>query len=142
MSDQGWAPPDSEPARPQRRPVGPAPGYPPARPHMNTPSGLFPSGPPRPMYREPLPVRAGAVSLGAVGGLLWMMLFGLMASSARSYAWLTIVSGVLAWLVALVLGRFGDRGAAVGVAVAAALGLAVAAAVVVARWVNGQWLLW
>ena len=109
---------------------------------MSTPSGLFPSGPPRPIYREPLPARPGPASLGAVAGLFWMMMFGLLASTTRAYAWLTIVAGVLAWIVALVLARLGDRGVAVGVAIAAAAGLAVAAAVVVARWVGGDWLLW
>jgi hypothetical protein len=109
---------------------------------MSTTSGLFPSGPPRPIYREPLPVRPGAVSLGVVAGLLWMMLFGLLASSARGYAWLTLGSGLAAGLVALLLGRLGDRGVAVGVAIAAGTGVAVAVLVVLTRAAAGQWLLW
>jgi hypothetical protein len=109
---------------------------------MSTPSGLFPSGPPRPIYREPLPVRPGAVALGVVAGLLWMMLFGLLASTARGYAWLTIGSGVLAWLVALLLVRLGDRGAAVGVALSVGFGLAVVAVMTISRATAGQWLLW
>jgi len=151
--DPAWAPPDTEPQAPRRSPRHhgapgtPAPGWPPPRPApppaaMRATSGLFPSGPPRPIYREPLPVRPGSVSLGVVAGLLWMMLFGLLASNARGYVWLTIGSGVVAGLVALVLGRLGDRGAAVGVAVAAAVGIAVAVLVVTVRAAGGQWLPW
>jgi hypothetical protein len=151
--DPVWAPPDTEPPAPRRSmryygvPGTPAPGWPPPHPTpppaaMRTTSGLFPSGPPRPIYREPLPVRPGSVSLGIVAGLFWMMLFGLLASNARGYVWLTIGSGVLAWLVALLLGRLGDRGAAVGVAVAAATGIAVAVLVIIIRAAGGQWLLW
>jgi hypothetical protein len=109
---------------------------------MRTPSGLFPSGPPRPIYREPLPVRLTAVSLGVAAGAFWMMLFGLVATNARGYAWTTIAAGALAWLVALVLARLGDRGVAVGVALATTLGVAIAALVVIVRWVGGDWLLW
>jgi hypothetical protein len=154
MTEQpSWVPPGTAAPVPGR-PAGAyggsgarAPGWPPPRPApppaaMRTTSGLFPSGPPRPIYREPLPVRPGSVSLGVVAGLLWMMLFGLLASSARGYAWLTLGSGVVAWLVALVLARLGDRGAAVGVAMASAVGIAVAVLVVLARALGGQWLLW
>jgi hypothetical protein len=109
---------------------------------MRTPSGLFPSGPPRPIYREPLPVRLTAVFLGVAAGALWMMLFGLVATNARGYVWATIAAGALAWLVALVLARLGDRGVAVGVAFATSLGLAIAALLVIVRWVGGDWLLW
>jgi hypothetical protein len=153
MTEQppAWVPPGTAapvPGRPPRMYGGPAPGSPPPRPAppppaaMRTTSGLFPSGPPRPIYREPLPVRPGSVSLGVVAGLLWMMLFGLLAGSARGYAWLTLGSGIAAWLVALVLARLGDRGAAVGVAMAAAVGIAVAVLVVMAKALDGQWLLW
>jgi hypothetical protein len=114
-----------------------------ARPPVGRlPSGLFPSRQPRPTYREPLPVSFGLVSAGVVGGALWMMLFGLLASTARQYVWTTVVAGVLAWATSLVLGRYGDRGVAVGVALAAGFGVAVAIGVVVARWMGGVWLPW
>jgi hypothetical protein len=71
-----------------------------------------------------------------------MLLFGLLASTARGYAWLTFTAGLLAWLSALVLGRFGDRGVAVGVAVSAAVGVAIAGIVVTVQWSAGHWLLW
>jgi hypothetical protein len=109
---------------------------------MRMPSGLFPSGPPRPIFREPFPVRAGAVTLGVVGGGLWMMLFGLLASTAAAYAWITIIAGLVAWLVCLLLARMGDRGAAAGVAISVAVGLSIAAIVVAVRWAGGDWILW
>ncbi|NJC72813.1 hypothetical protein HC031_24275 [Planosporangium thailandense] len=109
---------------------------------MRATSGLFSSGPPRPTFREPFPVRGGSVALGMLGGGLWMMLFGLLASNAGGYAWITILAGLAAWLVALVLVRMGDRGAAVGIAVSVAVGLAIATIVVAVRWAAGDWLLW
>jgi hypothetical protein len=109
---------------------------------MRMTSGLFPSGPPRPIFREPFPVRGGAVALGMVFGGLWIMLFGLLASDAGGYVWVTIIAGLVASLVALLLARMGDRGAAVGVAMATGVGVAIAMIVLVVRWVSGDWLLW
>jgi len=107
-----------------------------------TPSGLFPSGPPRPTYREPHPVRGSMIAFGAGAGALWMLLFGLVASTARGYVWWTISAGIAAWLAALVLARAGDRGVAVGVAASTALGVAIAGSVVFVRFIGGHWLLW
>lgn len=115
----------------------PAPGQ-----QMRMPSGLFPSGPPRPVYREPFPIRGGAVALGIVGGGLWMMLFGLLASTAGGYAWVSLIAGLVATGVAVLLARLGDRGAAVGIALAVAVGLSVTAVVVAVRWAGGDWVLW
>jgi hypothetical protein len=118
-------------------------GPPPTAPQVMRPtSGLFPSGPPRPIFREAFPVRGGAVALGMVGGGLWMMLFGLLASDAGGYAWISILAGLVAWLVALLLARLGDRGAAVGLAMSTAVGLAIAMFVVAVRWTMGDWVLW
>lgn len=123
-------------------PGRPSPWAPPGQPIMRVTTGLFLSGPPRPIFREAFPVRGGAVALGMIGGGLWMMLFGLLASDARGYAWITIIAGIAAWLVALVLVRTGDRGVAAGVAMSTAVGLSIAAIVIVVRWVGGVWLLW
>ncbi|HET8640586.1 MAG TPA: hypothetical protein VFM37_01545 [Pseudonocardiaceae bacterium] len=107
------------------------------------PSGLFPSRPPRPSYREPHQVRAGAVAAGLSTGALWMLLFGLLATSVRSYGWWTLAAGAAAWVMALVLVRYGDRGVAVGVAVAVGIGWVVAGAVLVAAWAaRADWPLW
>lgn len=108
----------------------------------HTPSGLFPSRPPRPTYREPHPVRGAGVLAGLGAGAVWMLLFGLLAQSVRSYGWFTIAAAGAAWLVALLLGQRGDRGVAVGVAVSAGAGLSVAAVVVGAVWAAAGWPLW
>ena len=109
---------------------------------MRIPSGLFPSGPPRPVFRESFAVHGGAVALGMVGGGLWMLLFGLLASDARGYAWISIIAGLVAWALSLTLAKIGDRGAAVGVAISVAVGLSIVAVVLATRWAGGDWLLW
>jgi hypothetical protein len=129
-------------------PARPVAGWPPPtlatprQPPGRTPSGLFPAQGSHPVYREPTPVGFGLVLAGFIGGALWMMLFGLLASNARGYIWLTIIAGGLAWVIAVVLARYGDRGVAVGVAVATSFALTVATIVVIARWAGGVWLLW
>jgi hypothetical protein len=96
----------------------------------------------RPTYRELLPVSAGRAAIGVLAGTLWMGLFGLLATSARAYAWWTIIAAALAWPVLAVLTRFGDRGVAAGAAVSTGFGLAIAGLVVTLRWLGGEWLLW
>ena len=71
-----------------------------------------------------------------------MLLFAVLASTARGYAWASIVAAVLAWLVGGVLMRYGDRGVATGVALAAGTGLSIAGIVVVVHLAQGHWLLW
>ena len=106
------------------------------------PSGLFPAGPPRPTFREPHPVRIGPVLAGAGTAAAWELLVGLLATTARGYFYLTLSASVLATLAALVLMRFGDRGAAAGVAIGTGAALAVAFGVVLQRWVTVGWPLW
>lgn len=118
------------------RPVTPPPAF---RP----PSGLFPGLPPRPVYREPHPVRAAALMAGLGSGLLWLALFGSLAKDLASYAWWTLIAAVTAWIVALVLSLVGDRGAAVGLALAGGFGLSIAVAFVTGRWITTyDWPLW
>ncbi len=97
---------------------------------------------PRPIYREPAPARPGSVFLGAGAGALWMLLFGLLAHTARTYVWWTVAAGVAAWAAALVLVRLGDRGVAAGVAIASGLSVAIAFSVVMVQWIHGTWVLW
>ncbi|GAA2605964.1 hypothetical protein GCM10010399_41170 [Dactylosporangium fulvum] len=97
---------------------------------------------PRPTYREPLPVRSPMVTAGAAAGAAWMLLFGLLATSARGYIWLTLIAGILAWGASAALARFGDRGVAVGVAIASGVAVAIAGIVVGYRMAGGDWLLW
>lgn len=98
--------------------------------------------PPRPTYREPHRIQAGGVWLGILVTLFWFLTFAMVAWSARSYAWATIIAAVLALAAAMALNRFGDRGAAVGVAVTSALGLGVAGLIVEIRYLGDDWLLW
>ncbi|SCG51649.1 hypothetical protein [Micromonospora inositola] len=128
----GW---NAVPAEPR-----PGAGHPPAR----TPSGLFPTGPPpRPTWREPCPVTGAGVAVGGATAAAWLLLFGLLGRDVPGYAWWTAIAGGLAWLAALVLVRFGDRGVATGVAIVTAGGWSIAAAVVAVRWAqSGDWPLW
>jgi hypothetical protein len=109
---------------------------------MRAPSGLFPSGPARPTYREPHPTRLGEVTLGGAAGTLWMVLIGLLSSSARGYIWWTTTAGLIAWGSALVLARWGLRGVAAGVALTSGIGVSIAVVVVIEHWAGGNWLLW
>jgi hypothetical protein len=80
--------------------------------------------------------------VGGAAGTLWMALFGLLASTARAYAWWTVAAGAVAWVAAFALARFGLRGVAVGVALASGLALALAGVIVTEHWVGGNWVLW
>jgi hypothetical protein len=111
-------------------------------PSGRIPSGLFPGAPPRPQYREALGATEAWVAAGVGAGALWMLLFGLLATTRRGYAWSTLVAALLAWGSALVLGRFGNRGAAAGVAISSGVGLSIAFVVVYLRLLTGHWLLW
>ena len=106
------------------------------------PSGLFPSPPPRPTYREPHPVRVGAVLAGAGLTAAWLLVGGLFATSAPGYIWLTLGAAAVAWGSAAALLRLGDRGVATGIALATAIGVAVAMGLAVHQWVTTGWPLW
>jgi hypothetical protein len=71
-----------------------------------------------------------------------MALFGLLAGTARAYAWWTVAAGITAWLSALALARFGLRGVAVGVAMTSGLAVALAGVIVTEHWIGGHWVLW
>ena len=110
--------------------------------HGRPPSGLFP-GHSHPIYREPHPILAAPVLSGFGATLLWLALFGGLAHDLASYAWWTIVASITAWAMAIVLTVLGDRGVAVGIALASGLGLSIAVAFVGARWINTyDWPLW
>ena len=117
-----------------------SPGHP---SQLRPPSGLFPGAPPRPVYREPHPVRSGPLFAGLAATVVWFALFGGLAHDLASYAWWTIVAGVSAWLVAIVLAWRGDRGVSVGIALAGGFGLSIAMAFVAGRWITtADWPLW
>jgi hypothetical protein len=82
------------------------------------------------------------VLVGAGFAASWLLIFGLLGSSARTYVWLTLTGAATAWLIAFVLARFGDRGVAVGVAISTGIGVAIAFALVIQRWATSGWPLW
>lgn len=103
------------------------------------PSGLFPSDAHRPRFREPHPVRGLPVVVGAAMAATGQILVALFATSARSLLTLLVTATLIAGAVAGVLLRFGDRGAAVGVGLAATMGGFFAAAVALVRWLTVGW---
>jgi hypothetical protein len=125
----------------EHRPADPRQGYA-SGVDPRAPSGLFPGGRTRPTFREPHPVRGGAVALGIASATTWLLLVGSLGGTVRGYAWLTIAASAVAGVLALVLARFGDRGVAAGVAAGTAVGLSIAMAVVVQRWIVSGWPLW
>jgi hypothetical protein len=106
------------------------------------PSGLFPSGPRRPSYREPHPARTAPLLIGAAMALAWQVLVAGFATSLRELFWRTVIAVAIALGVAVLLLRTGDRGAAVGIALAASLGGCVAALIVAVQWIVVGWPLW
>lgn len=107
------------------------------------PSGLFPAGPRRPAYREPHPVRPGAVFAGLAAGAGWVLLFALIGADLPGHVGWTVGASTVAWGTALLLVRYGDRGVAVGVALAAGAGWAAGAGLVALYWiVTGDFPLW
>ncbi|BCJ53544.1 hypothetical protein Asp14428_50190 [Actinoplanes sp. NBRC 14428] len=102
-----------------------------------------PSLPLRPIYREPHPIRTASVLSGLGAAAIWFALFGALGRDLFGYAWWTVAAAVSAWLVAAYLTLFGDRGAALGVALVSGVGLSVAATFVGARWITtDDWPLW
>lgn len=88
-------------------------------------------------------MRGAAIAAGFGAAALWMLIFGLLAGGLRAYAWWTLIAGALAWLVAVGLTRFGDRGVAAGVAIAAGLAVSVGAVAVGIGWAHsGNWPMW
>ncbi|MFB9238582.1 hypothetical protein ACFFWC_24160, partial [Plantactinospora siamensis] len=74
------------------------------------------------------------MALGIAGTIAWLICFGLLGRSLAGYVWWTATGGGAAWIVAVLLTRHGNRGAAAGIAMATALGWSVAAVAVAARW--------
>jgi hypothetical protein len=88
-------------------------------------------------------VRGSQVALGIAGCGLWQLLVVAQAGSIRWFAWLALLAAAVASGVAGLLVKAGDRGVAVGMALAAALGVSIAVVVVGFRWAgSGSWPLW
>jgi hypothetical protein len=87
-------------------------------------------------------VRVAAVIIGAATAFAWQTLVALFATSARGLFWRTVFAVAVAWVIAGLLLRFGDRGAAAGVGMSAAVGGCVAAVLVAVRWFTVGWPVW
>lgn len=84
-------------------------------------------------------MRLPAVAAGAVLTFAWQVLVALFATSMRGLLLLMVLAVAIASVVAGLLLRFGDRGAAVGVAVAVAFGGSVTAGIAAVRWLTLGW---
>ncbi|MEV0651124.1 hypothetical protein AB0I28_38305 [Phytomonospora sp. NPDC050363] len=159
----GWTPPDRSGSNGNRAPVpavdvrpvswgpdrttgriGPTTwpgGVEPKRPPL-TPSFTWTPEPPRPQYRESLRVGPAGIWSGAGVACLWFLITGLLATTLPVYVWVTAVAALVAWLAAFLLARYGDRGAAAGVAAVSGMALGVAGLVVELNALQGDWILW
>jgi hypothetical protein len=107
------------------------------------PSGLFPSGPPRRAYREPHPVRVAPLFIGIAAGTGWILLVAALGGAPRAHAWWTVGASTAAWAAALALARYGNRGVAVGVALAGGAGWTAVVSLVALYWMaTGDFPLW
>jgi hypothetical protein len=79
------------------------------------------------------------VVAGAALTLAWQMLLALFATSVRELIEMLLLAVVVAAAAAGLLLRFGDRGAAVGVSLAAALGGSVVGGIAAGRWLILGW---
>lgn len=122
----------------------PPPGWLPAAVDQPPPAApVLPAPSLHPVYREPHPIGAAPVLAGIGATTLWFALFGAVGRDLVSYAWWTVVAGVSAWAVAIVLTLLGDRGVAVGVAMTASVGVSIAAGFVTYRWMtSNDWPMW
>ena len=77
---------------------------------------------------------------GALAGTAWLLTFALLGVTLSGYLSWTLLGGGLAWLVALMLSKGGDRGVAVGLAAATGVAWTVATLSVLAEWARlGAW---
>jgi hypothetical protein len=83
------------------------------------------------------------VASGVAAGGVWLLGFGLLATDLHDYLWWTLLAGLVAWLVATVLVRWGDRGVAAGVSTITAVGWSIAGIALVVKWTGtGDWPMW
>lgn len=104
----------------------------------------------RPRWREPHPVRVGATAAGsalcALWLLVWLLAYGKGAGpslSAAGFAWVTLAASTIGAVAAAALARYGDRGAAVGVAAVAGTAAGVTGlSCELYLLLTGDWILW
>lgn len=105
----------------------------------------------RPRWREPHPVRVGPVAVGSVLSGLWVLLWLLAYSrstgeslpTGAGFAWVTLAASTIGAVAAALLARYGDRGAAVGVAAVAGTAAGVTGlSCELYLLLTGDWILW
>jgi len=105
----------------------------------------------RPRWREPHPVRVGPTAAGsalcALWVLLWLLAFARGAGetplTGAGFAWVTLAASTIGAVAAAALARYGDRGAAVGVAAVAGTAAGVAGlSCELYLLLTGDWILW
>jgi hypothetical protein len=118
-------------------------------------SWIGPDAPPprtgRPRWREPHPVRIGPVAAGAALSGLWVLLWLLAYAkgadggslTGAGFAWVTLAASTIGAVAAALLARYGDRGAAVGVAAVAGTAAGVTGlSCELYLLLTGDWILW
>lgn len=114
-----------------------------------------PEGPPpralRPRWREPHPVRVGPTAAGSALCALWVLMWLLAyakgaqdaSPSGAGFAWVTLAASTIGAVAAAALARYGDRGAAVGVAAVAGTAAGVTGlSCELYLLLTGDWILW
>jgi hypothetical protein len=105
----------------------------------------------RPHWREPHPVRVGPVAAGSVLSGLWVLLWllayarstGETLPTGAGFAWVTLAASTIGAVAAALLARYGDRGAAVGVAAVAGTAAGVTGlSCELYLLLTGDWILW
>jgi uncharacterized membrane protein len=79
---------------------------------------------------------------GAGVAVLWFIVTALLGVDMVSTMWVMLVASAIATAAAFLLARYGDRGAAVGIAAVAGTALAVVGLVVEWQALSGTWILW
>lgn len=106
---------------------------------------------PRPRWREPHPVRVGPTAAGSALCALWVLMALLayvrgtddVSLTGAGFAWVTLAASTIGAVAAVVLARYGDRGAAVGVAAVAGTAAGVAGlSCELYLLLTGDWILW
>lgn len=105
----------------------------------------------RPRWREPHQVRVGPVAAGSVLSGLWVLLWllayarstGEALPTGAGFAWVTLAASTIGAVAAALLARYGDRGAAVGVAAVAGTAAGVTGlSCELYLLLTGDWILW
>lgn len=111
----------------------------------------LPSRDGRPRWREPHPIRVGPVAAGSALCALWVLLWllayangsGREPVTGTGFAWVTLAASTIGAVAAALLARYGDRGAAVGVAAVAGTAAGVTGLTCeLYLLLTGDWILW